>query len=111
MDWHGLEWVLPLYGIAVIVLPIYGFKVFQRRYKNQTLSRFRAFIYFTVMGITPVILYIAFFLFLVGMEEVINAAIITEGMGRTLFPALGAGLIVWLVSTLAFCAVLLWNSK
>ena len=111
MGWQGIEWVLPVYGIVIIVLPVMGFLFFLSRVKHAILKRIRALLFYSLMVLSPVILYAAFFFLLVGMEEWFRTAMITEGMGRTFLPAIGLGLTIWVVSTVIFWAALLWTSK
>ena len=44
MGWQGIEWVLPVYGIGIVVLPVVAFIVIWRRVKRGTLAKLRGFL-------------------------------------------------------------------
>jgi hypothetical protein len=111
MGWQGIEWVLPVYGIGIVVLPVVAFIVIWRRVKRGTLAKLRAFLYYAGLVLTLPILYVAFFFAMVGIEELTRAAIVTEGLGRTFLPAVGLGVMLWLLSAVVFGMTLLWTSK
>jgi hypothetical protein len=102
MDWQGIEWVVPVYGVLMLLVPVYGFISFRQRVKHKVLTKARAFLYFTGFVISPVAIYAIFFLVLVGLEEVAKTAIITEGLARSVLILIGLGLVVWLVSLIIF---------
>jgi len=111
MAWHGIEWVLPLYALAMVVLPPYGFIVLRKRVKEGMLTKPRAFLYYAGLVLAPIILYAAFFFLLVGLEEVTRLAIVTEGLARTFLLAVGIGVVLWLVCTVVFGVALLLALK
>ena len=111
MGWRGIEWVVPVYEILMVLVPVYGFIVFRRRVKHKVLSKARAFLYYTGLVISPVATYAVFFLCLVGIEEVARTAIITEGLARSVLILTGFGLIVWLVSLIIFGLALMFISS
>jgi hypothetical protein len=102
MDWQGIEWVVPVYEILMLAVPVYGFIVLRRRVRQRVLTKARAFVYYTGLVILPVAIYTIFFLYLVGLEEVAEMAIITDGLARSAFILIGLGLVVWLVSLSIF---------
>ena len=102
MDWQGIEWVVPVYEILMLAVPVYGFIVLRRRVKYRGLAKMRAFLYYTGLVISPVAIYTLFFLCLVGFEEVTGTSIITEGLARGVLISVGMGLVVWLVSLIIF---------
>lgn len=102
MDWQGIEWVILVYEVLMLLVPSYGFIAFRRRVKNRALTKGRAFGYYAGLVISPVAIYAIFFLGLVGVEEVTETAIITEGMARSGLILTGFGLVVWLVSLIIF---------
>lgn len=106
MDWRGVEWVIPLYELAMLVVPIYGFVALRRRVKRRTLAKLRAFSYYTGLVAAPIALYILFFFSLVAIDNVTQVGVISEGLARTLFLMVGFGLLIWLVSSILFGIVL-----
>ena len=111
MDWPGIEWVVPVYEILMLVVPVYGFIVLRRRVKRKALAKVRAFLYYTGLVILPVVIYTLFFLGLVGLEEVVGTAIITEGLARSNLISIGLGLAVWLVSLIIFGITLIFSNS
>ena len=111
MDWQGIEWVVPIYEILMLSLPVYGFIVLRRRVKHNALAKVRAFLYYTGLSISPVVIYILFFLGLVGLEEVTGTAILTEGLARSVLISIGFGMVVWLVSLIIFGITLTFISS
>ena len=111
MDWQGIEWVIPVYEVLMLLVPVCGFIVFRRRVKHKVLTKARAFLYYTGLVISPVAIYTIFFLGLVGLEEVSQAAIITEELARSSLILIGLGLVVWLVSLIIFGMALTFISS
>ena len=108
MDWRGIEWVVPVFAIVMIVLPVYAFITFHRRVKRGTLVKSRALWRYASLVITPIILYVLFFFALVGFEELTHISVITEGIARTFLILVGLGLTIWIVSILAFGVALVF---
>lgn len=102
MGWQGIEWVVPIYEVLMLLVPIYGFIAFRQRVKHNVLTKTRAFLYYTGLVISPVVIYTVFFLSLVGLEEVAKTTIITEELARSVLILIGLGLVVWLVSLIIF---------
>ena len=102
MVWQGIEWVLLLYGLAMLVLPVYAFIALLRRVKRGMLAKVRAFWYYAGLVVAPVIFYVLFFLALAGIWEIARISLITEGLGRSFLPVTGLGLMIWLVSSIIF---------
>jgi hypothetical protein len=111
MDWRGIEWVVPVYEVLMLLVPVYGFIAFRRRVKQKVLTKTRAFLYYTGLVISPVAIYTIFFLGLVGLEEVSKTAIITEELARSFLILIGLGLVVWLVSLIIFGMALTFISS
>lgn len=111
MDWKGIELVIPIYELSILLVTIFGFIVFQRRVKQRELTKTRGFLYYSGLTISPVVIYIVFFFVLVGLEEVINTAILPEGLGRSFLILIGFGIIIWLISLIIFGVVLAFVSS
>ena len=102
MDWRGIEWVVPVFEVTMIVLPVCVFIIFYRRVKGGVLKKSRALWCYASLVITPIILYVLFFFALVGLEELTHIGVTTEGLARTNFILVGLGFTIWFVSTLGF---------
>ena len=102
MDWQGIEWVLLLYWLSMLVVPIYTFITLLLRVKRGVMEKLRAIRYFACIVIIPVILYGLFFFVLVNLEEIAQINLITEGLARSFLVVIGTGLIIWLVTLIIF---------
>ncbi len=111
MDLHGIEWVLLLYELTMLVLPVYGLVSLRRHVKYGALGKLRAFGYYTGLIISPVIAYVLFFLALVGLEQVSRIAFVTEGLSRSLVIVLALGLAIWLISSIVFGLTLVFIKR
>ena len=67
MDWQGIEWVVPVYEILMLAVPVYGFIVLRRWVKYRGLAKMRAFLYYTGLVISPVAIYTILLLALIGI--------------------------------------------
>jgi hypothetical protein len=102
VDLQGTEWIIPVYEVLMLVVPVIGFIALRRRVKRQLLTTRRAFMHYAGLVISPVAMYLIFFLGLVGLEEVSKTAIVSEGLARSLPLLSGLGLLVWLQSMIVF---------
>jgi hypothetical protein len=62
----------------------------------------RGFLHYAGLVISPVLAYTVFQFCLMGLEKLLDTAIVSEGMGRTLIPLVGIGIIIWLVAVSVF---------
>ena len=108
MDWSGLEWVLPLYELSMLVVPIYAFIRLYSRIKQGVLKKPRAILYYAGIVVTPIVLYSLFFFGLVGLEEISDFNLVSEGLARSFIIVIGLGLIIWLVALLIFSLTLVF---
>jgi hypothetical protein len=111
MEWQGIEWVLLLYWLAMLVMPIYAFVTFFFRVKRGVEEKSRAIRYYAGIVISPVILYCLFFWGIVILEEVGQIDLVTEGLAKSFFVVIGIGLIIWLVSLVVFILTLTFLRK
>ncbi len=111
MDWHGIEWAVPLYEIMMIVVPVYAFITVRRRVKQGVSGKFRALLRYAFLVLVPIILYVFFFFGLIGFENLTHSSIISEGLARTVLLLVGSGLAIWIVSTLVFGLSLVFMKK
>jgi hypothetical protein len=111
MEWQGIEWVLLLYWLSMLVVPIYTFITFFLRVKRGVMEKFRAIRYYAGFVIIPVILYGLFFFVLVSLEEIAKINLVTEEFARSFFVVIGIGIIIWLVSLVVFGITLAFLRK
>ena len=108
MDWQGIEWAVPIFELAMIVLPVYAFIEVRGRVKSGSMGRVRAVLRYAAIVIAPVCLYVLFYCSLIGFEELTRISVITEGLARTFFLLVGMGVAIGIVSILTFGAALLF---
>ncbi len=102
MDWQGIEWVVPIFEVIMLALPVYAYITFYRRVKCGVLKKSRALWSYASLVITPILLHILFFFVLVGLEEITHKSVITEGLSRTLPLLVGLGFAIWLIAMFVF---------
>lgn len=102
MEWRGIEWIVPIYNLLILLMPIFGFIAFWRRIKQKALTKARGFLYYSLLVISPVVTYTVLFFGLVGLEEMTHTALLSEGLARSFLIMIGFGLIVCLVSLAIF---------
>jgi hypothetical protein len=96
------DFILRVYLLCVIICPVIAFYRSKNKLLIQGLSRSRVLIHFTVISVLPLFSYIVLFLLLIAVEEVFNKAIISEMMGRSFILNLLVGIIIALLSVIAF---------
>ena len=111
MDWQGIEWVLLLYWLAMLVVPIYAFITFLLRVKRGVEEKPRAIRTYAAIVFIPIILYCLLFLGLVGLENLAQIDLLTEGLARNFVLVIGIGLIIWLLSLFVFILTLAFLRK
>src|SRR5581483_7731764 len=97
-----VEWILLLYELAIVVVPVYGVVWLRRRLKRGAIKRLRAFGYYAGLVLAPVVVYTLLFLALVGIERAFGVPLITDELARALASILGLGLAMWLIASVAF---------
>jgi hypothetical protein len=102
MEWHGIEWAVAAYELAILVVPVVGFVAYRRRVVRQTLAPGAALWRYAALVMVPIVVAVAFLALLIGIEEFTDFAPITEEMGRGLPLLIVAGLVIWLIAIMAF---------
>ena len=88
--------------VAILVVPVVAWHVLLPRMRAGTISPLRGFGLYALASLSPTMLYLGFFFALVGIEELTGAALIPEGVGRSLLLVLAFGLFGWLCAALSF---------
>ena len=92
--------------LALLICPVISFRYCAKKFKNDGISKLRAFFYFLLITSLPITLYIALNLILVGIEELTGKAIITEGIARSFIIVIGFGLLLILNLSVIFIVYL-----
>jgi len=110
MPFRGIEWVIPLYQLAMLVLPVYCFFALRRRVARG-LSKYRALRRYVVFVVLPVVAYASLYIGLLGLEQLTKAPLIPAEMARSFFILIGLGIAVWLLASIVFAVVLLFSAS
>ena len=94
--------MVSVYEMTMIILPVYAFITLYKRVKGGILDRSGALWRYAVVVMSPIIFYVAFFFLFVGIGELSNIGLVTEGFGRSFFILVGFGIIVWFASIFIF---------
>lgn len=106
MDFHGMEWAIPLYQLLMLLLPVGALLVLYRRIKRGAVSRWGAWWRYALIVLAPVLLYLALVFALIGLEAVSDLSLLSEAMGRSVLLVLAVGLLIWLAAVLFFAVLL-----
>lgn len=96
------EPLVPIALGAIILLPVAIFVWQLRRVRQGIESKAKGTILFFAYSILPVLLYIALFFVLVGIEALTGLAVINEGYARTVFVVVGIGTMLVLLMASIF---------
>jgi len=82
-----------------------------KKAKNGKLLKRKATVLYFTYTIAPIIIYGVLFFLLVGIEELLNIVIISEGFARSFLIIIIGGLIIAVVTSLIFSIVLQFLKK
>ena len=99
-------WVV-LYILFIIFIFIWQLN----KVKDGKLSKRKAIVMYSIFTIAPIILYGLIFFILIGIEEFLNEAIISEGFARSFLIIIIGGLIIVVFTSLIFSIVLQFLKK
>lgn len=102
MTWQGVEWAVPVYELAMLVVPVAGFVAYRRRVVLQMLAPWAALWRYAALVMAPIVVAVAFFALLIAIEEFTDLSPMTEEMGRGFPLLIVAGLIIWLLAIIVF---------
>ena len=104
--------MVPVFVILMLVAPILSFVWQFRRIRRGLTSRLKGITIYAGWSAVPVLAYVGFFFALVGVEELGDASLISEGYARSLVLLGGGGLALVALGTVIFSiAVLFVQSK
>ena len=88
--------------VSLLVCPLFSFKYATGKYRNQKVSKLKAYLYFIFTTSLPLILFIVFNLALVGVEELTGKAVVSESGARSIIVFVGFGLLLLLNLSIIF---------
>lgn len=86
----------------IVLVPIGVFVRQMRQIRSGTQRRSKGIVLFFSCSLLPILVYVLVFFTLVGIEELTEFALISEGVSRTLFLVIGIGLGEVLLLTVIF---------
>lgn len=98
----NVESLLQLYGLALVVLPVYGFVSLRKRIRFDSLPKAAALVRYVAMVLAPVVAYAVIFLLCTGLEQLTSWSMIPEESARTFPLAIAIGLLIAVLGILVF---------
>ena len=103
-----MESILQLYGLAMVVLPVYAFVSLRKRIRYERLSKKAALLRYAGLVAAPIPGYAVAFGLALAVEAVSPFSVISEEAARSFVLAVVLGVIVWLLATAIFALGLLF---
>ncbi len=88
--------------VSMLVCPFLSFRYSSAKYKNQNITKLKAYLYFLLITGLPIILFIAVNLALVGIEELTGKAVISEPGARSFIILIAFGFLLILNLSVIF---------
>ncbi len=107
-DMSMMESILQLYGLAMVVLPVYAFVSLRRKIRDDGLSKPTALLRYIGIVVLPIIAYAGLFGLAVGIEAVTPLNLVAEEVARSFVLAVVLGLLVLLLGMAVFAVGLLY---
>lgn len=103
-----MESILQLYGLAMVVLPVYGFVSLRKRIRHAGMQKTAALLRYMGVVVAPIAAYACLFGLALGIEAVTPFNPISEEAARSFVLAIVLGVVVWLLATTVFSLGLLF---
>ena len=103
-----MESVLQLYGLAMVILPVYAFVSLRKKLRHQHLGKPAALLRYVGLVVAPIVGYACIFALAVGIDELTPYSIVSEEIARSFVLAVVLGALVWLLGTAIFATGLLF---
>ena len=97
-----MESVLQLYGLAMVISPVYGFVSLRKRIRDTSLSKWAAFLRYVAIVFVPIVAYAALFFLCLGVEEMLPLSLVSEEAARSFPLAVALGLLVCVLGSMIF---------
>ncbi|NIP39775.1 MAG: hypothetical protein GWO07_16105 [Candidatus Dadabacteria bacterium] len=96
------EIIIPTVVISLLLSPFISFRYASGKYKNQNISKLKAYFYFLLISSLPMLAFIVLSLGMVGLEEITGRAIISDSFARSSVVVVGFGLLLLLNLSVIF---------
>ena len=103
-----MESILQLYGLAMVVLPVYGFVSLRKKIRHDGMAKGAALLRYMAVVVAPIVGYACLFGLAFGVETVTPFNPISEETARSFVLAIVLGVLVWLLATAIFSLGLLF---
>lgn len=103
-----MDSILQLYGLAMVVLPVYGFVSLRKKIRHEGMPRSTALLRYAGVVIAPVVAYACLFGLALGLEAVTPLNPVSEEAARSFVLAIVLGGFVWLLAITIFSLGLLF---
>ena len=103
-----MESVLQLYGLAMVILPVYAFVSLRKKLRHQRLGKPAALIRYVGLVVAPIAGYTCVFALALGIEELTSYSMVSEEIARSFALAVVLGALIWLLGTAIFALSLLF---
>jgi hypothetical protein len=97
-----MESILQLYGLAMVVLPVYAFVSMRKKIRHDHLSKSAALLRYIGVVTTPIAGYAVAFGLALGIEALSPFSLVSEEVARSFVLAIVLGVVVVLLATIIF---------
>ena len=97
-----MESILQLYGLAMVVLPVYGFVSLRKKIRHDGMPKSAALLRYMGIVVAPIAGYTCLFGLALGAESLTSFNPISEEVARSFVLAIVLGTLVWLLGTTIF---------
>lgn len=103
-----MDSILQLYGLAMVVLPVYGFVSLRKRIRHEGMPKRSALLRYAGVVIAQIAAYACLFGLALGVDAVTPFNPVSEEAARSFVLAVVLGVLVWLLATTIFSLGLLF---
>jgi len=103
-----MESVLQLYGLAMVILPVYAFVSLRKKLRHQHLGKPAALLRYVGLVVAPIAGYACVFAVALGVEELTSYSMVSEEIARSFVLAVVLGALICLLGTTIFALSLLF---
>jgi multidrug efflux pump subunit AcrB len=102
-----MDSILQLYGLAMVVLPVYAFVSLRKKIRHEGMPKRSALIRYAGIVFTPILGYAVAFGLALGVEAVSPFSLISEEVARSFVLAVVLGVLIWLLAITIFVSGLI----
>ena len=103
--------ILYVFILGIVALPVVAFRWQLRRIRGGVVNKLKGIGMYAVYAALPVASFVGLYLVIVGLEEMIDKSLLSEGMARSMIPVVGWGVIEVIVLTALFAVVVMFVGR